>query len=85
MSYIYLLVGGGSAGCVVANRLSNNTKHKVLLLEDGGDPNPILNIPSLFLFTLSVEPVYNLYNTEKQSNYCLENNGVSRIKILYIF
>ena len=64
-SYDYVIVGAGSAGCVLANRLSADPACSVLLIEAGGrDRNPLFRLPML-MGRLFHSGIYNWrYHTE---------------------
>ncbi len=50
-NFDYIIVGGGSAGCVLASRLSENAGQRILLLEAGGaDRHPLISIPLAMRF-----------------------------------
>ncbi|MEO7727100.1 MAG: choline dehydrogenase [Burkholderiales bacterium] len=64
----YIIVGAGSAGCVLANRLSENGKYSVLLLEAGPrDNNLWIHLPIGYAKTM-FHPVYNWgFYTEREA------------------
>ena len=81
--YDYVIVGAGSAGCVLANRLSADPNINVLLLEAGGrDINPLIHIP-LGMGKISELGLHNWgYHIEPEPNMNGRSIEASRGKVL---
>ena len=82
-SYDYIIVGAGSAGCVLANRLSANPQQSVLLIEAGPkDRNPMIGIPLGFAFMMGPAKENWGYTTEPESHMANRQMAWPRGKVL---
>lgn len=73
--YDFVVVGGGTAGLVLANRLTENSEVTVLVLESGHDltSDPRVTTPALFPTLLGSEADWNTV-TEPQVRHLLRSN-----------
>lgn len=67
----FIIVGAGTAGCTLANRLSENPKWKVLLLEAGRHENLVMDIPLLVNFLQLNRDINWGYQTHSSNGSCL--------------
>uniref|UniRef100_A0A1B6LGQ0 Glucose-methanol-choline oxidoreductase N-terminal domain-containing protein n=1 Tax=Graphocephala atropunctata TaxID=36148 RepID=A0A1B6LGQ0_9HEMI len=66
----FIIVGAGSAGCVIANRLTESGKWNVLLIEAGGDPSKTTEVPALFGALQETDEDWK-YQTDPEEDNCL--------------
>ncbi|KAK4887895.1 hypothetical protein RN001_004166 [Aquatica leii] len=69
-TYDYIVVGAGSAGAVIASRLTERQNVSVLLIEAGGEESDFSDIPRMNLFLQGLEYNWN-YNSTCQETSCL--------------
>jgi len=82
-TFDYVIVGAGSAGCILANRLSAGGKHSVCLLEAGPpDRNPWIHVPAGFIKTYTDPKVNWLFQSEPSHWTAGRPIGVPRGKTL---
>ena len=82
MKYDYIIIGGGSSGCVTANKLISN-EAKVLILEEGGDyKNPFLKMPAGFIPMLDGSPYHRFHKTIPQQQLNGRQHDIAQGKIL---
>ncbi len=66
-TFDYIIVGAGSAGCVLANRLTEDPEVRVLLLEAGpGDRSIFIHMPSAFAYPLANDKYNWFYHSEPE-------------------
>jgi choline dehydrogenase len=82
-SYDYVIVGAGSAGCVLANRLTADPGVSVLLIEAGGDDKYFwIPIPVGYLFTIGNPRTDWMYRTEPEAGLNGRSIGYARGKVM---
>lgn len=82
-TYDYIIVGAGSAGCLLANRLSTNPDNNVLLLEAGGKDDYFwIHIPVGYLYTINNPRTDWCYKTEPDAGLNGRSLHYARGKVL---
>ncbi|KAJ8730536.1 hypothetical protein PYW08_001949 [Mythimna loreyi] len=76
-TFDFIIVGAGSAGCVLANRLTEVSSWNVLLIEAGDDPPAASNVPGISILVSAALPDWNYYTVDDGfSSQGLKTNSI---------
>lgn len=79
----YVIVGAGSAGCLLANRLSANPDHRVLVIEAGGDDDWFwIKVPVGYLYTIANPRTDWCFTTEADEGLAGRSIGYARGRVI---
>ena len=82
-TYDYVIVGAGTAGCVLANRLSADPRHRVLLVEAGGNDDYFwIHVPVGYLYTIGNPRTDWCFRTEPQPGLNGRSIGYARGRVI---
>lgn len=80
-NFDYIIIGAGSAGCILANRLSESGKYSICLIEAGPpDHNPFIHIPAGFIKTLYNPKVNWMYKAVVDDTFKVR--GIESLRVV---
>ena len=82
MNFDYIIIGGGSSGCVTANKLVNNNANVLLIEEGGSDWNPLLRMPAGFIPMLDGSPYHRFHKSIPQKQLNNRQHDIAQAKVL---
>ena len=82
MNFDYIIVGGGSSGCVTANKLVNKGANVLVIEQGGSDWNPLLRMPAGFIPMLNGSPYHTFHKTIPQKQLNGRQHDIAQANVL---